>query len=817
MNSEEIREKEEKAFSRQKTDNLDKKRITRRDDKKQDPETLFYYALTRNVDLKKLHQNENSQDDKKSNIENKRIDLDKIEPIISNREFNALIELLNNKINKTNITNFGVVLDDIYENLTQIVLYLYKDEKSILDNSLAKKKKGYSSSGRYIYDVIEEIIRYISKEQKSINITPKYVERYMNFIYDNYSNIIPDDILKESIVQMTMTKDDKDKFDSTGDNEETHEDNLKIILDFYDYLLSNFNRKQISLENLNFAGRNLKCLNNEELYTLIDCIKNVSYKRYDEEEAKVLLKQIDEISRLYLDDMKQIKMKIIKGGLNTAQLQKNLDKIKKKSPQRVIKEPKAMKNKKRAIVFTGTMGTLIAFLGGIYIYNKVQNSKVTTINNENNITMENDDNIEVENDESIDWDNITEEENSKIKEYVYNLYYPVLYKKIGENGQLIERQAYVGLNSSKVQLEDNNTIFVAKENTDDNGQVSYTVPKTNVDKYNIIFPFTLAYAKDTIDLGNGQIIDKESNAYIIDYTENEQLEGTFKVLYNRDNISNICEMTREDIINKFNIVTDIVRKITINGEEISLYGYNIKAFKTKNDLVLQNPNYGIPGTIIPKGTVVTGFSYKDKNREKVLIFYKDPNTLELCIDYQQSRWFESDIKKMEEDCEIQYIGEFVATSNMPASNGQSIIICEDGKELTLDLYLSKRQMVVKSPDGSINEISNREIPYIQKTLDSIWLDNPKLKAYAETCLIDGEDEYEAGVPVQDIEAEEPKPEEIITPEIITPTEIITQTETNIPLEQETVPIPQQAEAVETVSQDVVYQQPEETIDLGEER
>ena len=449
------------------------KKIIRRDFKRNDNETSFYYALTRNIDKKELDSKE------------KEPPKDKVNPIISDDMFNLLVEELNYKIKEADVSKEpGKLLDNIYEQLTQIVLYLYKDEKSIIENSLAKRL-GYSSKDEYVYSVVEEIIENIDK--KHINIIPKYVEQFMQLVFSRYLNIINLNDLKKSIVQMAI-QNSKD----IDDGIERENENLQTIIEFYnETIFSDFSGTQITLKELNEITKELKELEEKRLHELIQCIQRLSYKKNDDNEAKILLNQIKQISQLELRDIEQIYNKINCGKLNTTQLQVLLDKIENKNNP----EKKQIKGAKKTIIpnkkyiIVGGIPALVALIGGMYLLHQSAVNTETTINPSNATTESIDETI-------LDLAN-SEEGHEEKEEDRYSLFYPALYKENNENGEEIKKLAYVAVDNKTGELDKSNTMFMLQENSSENGNKTYTYPITGVKKEDIIYPITKEF--DVID------------------------------------------------------------------------------------------------------------------------------------------------------------------------------------------------------------------------------------------------------------------------------------------------------------------------------
>ena len=249
----------------------------------------------------------------------------------------------------------------------------------------------------------------------------------------------------------------------------------------------------------------------------------------------------------------------------------------------------------------------------------------------------------------------------------------------------------------------------------------------------MIFPFTLAEANKKIKLDNGDKIKEGSSIYIINYTDNEQYEEeSYKCIYTIDDKFAIGKISLKDIQNKLTVSPEIVRTINTNGEDwekISTYGYGKTAFKTNKAIKVEDPILGEAITI-PKDVIVTGFLYKDGEKQEVLFTYKDPNTQDFVVDAQDSKLFLNDMSESKEDKELQLIESIELDFDCPASNGQVII----KKGTSVDLYLSKRQMLLASDDGLIYEISSQEIPYISKAIEQIFIKYPELKEYFELSL-----------------------------------------------------------------------------------
>ena len=427
-------------------------------------ETFLYYAL-KNINLKEIDQKDKDELYKIYLVdkEDKNVNEDEVNKIhdkneekkkkllndgtrISLDNFNDLITLINDKVINTGILNPGDTVKQIYEQLAYIALNLYQDEGLIIEHSLSNEEKNLSKD-QYIYDVIKEIVESIDKD--SVKVTPEYAKKSLSFIYTKYMSIIPVDVLKETIVQMAVVKDDYNNSDLNK------EDNLNLIFNFYQYLLSRFNGDQITLDELNGIGENLKQLNDEELNLVINCFNNLVFKDFDEQEANVLVEQINRISQLESDDLKQIERKIRIGNPNTTQLETMLNKI---APQkRRIIGPKVFEEHKKLFIGGGIATALVAVIVAMNIAHKASTSNETSVKNIN---------INVENMDNTNLENIIGEDDDEKEDESYNLYYPVLYKEIDYNGEIIEKPAYVCANRNSKQLEDKNIIFVAEENKD---------------------------------------------------------------------------------------------------------------------------------------------------------------------------------------------------------------------------------------------------------------------------------------------------------------------------------------------------------------
>ena len=781
---------------------------------------ILYFALAEHIDLIKFQKDLEKKEKKSERI------IDKKNQAISRSMVTELVKSLDFKLKENGVQELGKAANDIYVQLAQIVLYLYKDENLMIENSIEQSRK-YEIKDRdlYVYEIVEKIIDNISKdeEKEMIDVTLEYIKKYLRFIYKKYNSIHNVDQLKEAIVLMSVSNGKNNETNDEDKNIEREDCNLKLLFDFYVYLLEHFYINQIELKDLNKIGNYLKPLKIEELRLVIDSIKNLHYKEFDNKEAETLLNQIKDLSNLDLEDLKQTNIKIKSGKLNTTQLQKNLNKTEEKSPRkRIIIAPKIKEENNMHLYFALGGTAFVAIIGSAYLMHQKSISEATSLQ-PTNYAIENIDNTSIEN---YSGDNNNKNE---IVEESYNLYYPVLYRQIDEEGKITEKQAYVGVNNGIKQLgdvKDENTIFVLEHNVDENERKIFTKPQTKVYKDNLIFPFTLAYANSSVKLPNGKIIEKGSNIYIINYTKNKQIaEKKYTILYTDGDISYTDEMSQIDINNKLNISSELIRTVPINGDLINLYGYNINAFNTTKKLALQNPVLG-NSINVNKGVLVTGFSYKDEQKDEVLMFYKDPITQKFYIDLQDGDCFESDIQEVEADNRIQFIGEFITNYDMPVSNGQVII----RKGTHLDLYLSNGLMVVEYINPSNNrktiyEVSYIEAPYIQKSLSLIYQDYPELKEYAESCLMDDLEEIEIVEDKSKEKAEEPievetqpigeiQEQEVITPElIITPEEVQVIEENSVPEQNqisEENQVPEQTQMPEE-------QQTQEANELGEER
>lgn len=438
--------------------------IAQRDITNKSPENQFYYALTRHIDL-------NSITTKKDKVKSK----DKEEPIIEDSDFQELISSLNNKIRQTNSPKPGSVLDNIYEQLTKIVLYLYSDPHSIIANSL-NDKKTYTSMDEYVYEVIGQIIDSI--DDNTPNVTPKYIEEYMEFIYKHYLNFHSLEDVKDALVQMSIVN----SIDEDSNDGETQdpEDNLRLIIDFYSFLLENFNGNKITLKSLNDITSILKSMNNTNLKLLIDSIEGLKFNMSGPEEVEMILSQIKQISQFREEDLEQICNKIKFGKLNTIKLQKLLNTIEKKNypEKRQVKGVKPFIVANKNYIIKGGIAVAAGLIGGVYLTYQTAINKDTTIN------------PTVPTTESTN----ELESNEASQEDTYSLFYPALYTDTNENGKTIERLAYVALGNTRKELNDKNTIFVLQENEDENGKKIFTKPISGVEREKIKFPITTEYA-----------------------------------------------------------------------------------------------------------------------------------------------------------------------------------------------------------------------------------------------------------------------------------------------------------------------------------
>lgn len=438
--------------------------IAQRDITNKSPENQFYYALTRHIDL-------NSITTKKDKVKSK----DKEEPIIEDSDFQELISSLNNKIKQTNSPKPGSVLDNIYEQLTKIVLYLYSDQYSIIANSL-NDKKTYTSMDEYVYEVIGQIIDSI--DDNTPNVTPKYIEEYMEVIYKYYLNFLSLEDVKDALVQMSIVN----SIDGDSNDGETQdpEDNLRLIIDFYIFLLENFNGNEITLKSLNDITSILKSMNNTNLKLLIDSIEGLKFNMTGPEEVEMVLSQIKQISQFREEDLEQICNKIKFGKLNTIKLQKLLNTIEKKNypEKRQVKGVKPFIGANKNYIIKGGIAVAAGLIGGLYLTYQTAINKDTTIN------------PTVPTTESTN----ELESNEASQEDTYSLFYPALYTDTNENGKTIERLAYVALGNTRKELNDKNTIFVLQENEDENGKKIFTKPISGVEREKIKFPITTEYA-----------------------------------------------------------------------------------------------------------------------------------------------------------------------------------------------------------------------------------------------------------------------------------------------------------------------------------
>lgn len=671
--------------------------ITQKDITNQSPENQFYYALTRHIDLNNI-----TKKDKKDISEGKE------EFIIEDSDFHKLISSLNNKIMQTNFSDPGKTLNTIYEQLTEIVLYLYQDKYSIIANSL-NDKKTYSSMDEYVYEVIGQIIDSIDK--KTPNVTPKYIEEYMDFIYTYFLNFNSLEDVKDALVLMATINEIDENSNTEDGNSINSGNNLKTIIDFYNKtLLPDFSGTQITLKDLNEITQILKGLDNARLNKLIECVDHIEYTK---KEAKTLLSQIKDLAHLKLDDFNIIAGKISAVKPDTDLLNEMLSKFKDKDSnekKRIIKLPSFTENNKKRYAIRGILGAT-AVLSFIYLW--IQKPKVEEIINNDTTPRTESTSTNLE---------ITEDEDKVI----YNFYYPVLYRTINKQGEIVDQHAYVAMKNNQTELEDESTIFVLEENTDERGVIYFTKPKTNIQKENIIFPFTSATAIKNLKLDNGQEINSGSKIYVMQYSTNPEMsKEKYCIVYTIDGKSNIGEITPNQLSKCFTISPEIITNVNVEGKDTILYGFNKSAFKTKKEIVLED------GVKISKGSLVTGFSYKGNNSDRVLIIYCDTETQRVYVAFEDSSSFDNDIKTREKGTDIQYIGKFTSSKIITGGNGQIMI----DKDTNLGMYLSDNQVAFQLEDGTY-VISDRESPYIEEELESIWEENPNLKKYADTLGID---------------------------------------------------------------------------------
>lgn len=675
--------------------------ITQRDFTNKSSENRFYYALTKYLDIANI-----------TAEQEKKLSKDGIEHIIEDSDFQELISSLNNKIRQTNFSDPGKTLNTIYEQLTQIVLYLYQDKYSIIANSLNDKKK-YSSMDEYVYEVIGQIIDSI--DDKTPNVTPKYIEEYMEFIYKYYLNFLSLEDVRNALVLMSTINEIDENSDSKDGNSINSGNNLKAIIGFYDEkLLSDFSGTQITLKELNEITEVLKGLDNARLNKLIKCVNDIDYTKQDKDEAKTLLSQIKDLSQLELDDFNIIARKISAVNPDTDQLEEMLAKFKEKysnEKTRKIKLPSFTgDNRTRFVVAGGALGA--ATIIGLFYLSFQKPIVEEIINNDTTPRTES---------TSTDLE-ITEDEDKVI----YNFYYPVLYRTKNKQGEIIDKPAYVAVKNNQAELEDENTIFVLEENTDESGEIYFTKPEKNIKKDNIIFPFTLATSTKDLKFENGQEINSGSKICVMQYSANPEIsKEKYCILYTIDGKANIGEITSDQLSKYFTISQEIITNANVEGENINLYGFNKSAFKTKKEIVLED------GVKISKGSLVTGFSYKGNNSDRVLIIYCDTETQRVYVAFEDSSLFDNDIKTREKGTDIQYIGKFTSSKIITGGNGQIMI----DKYTNLVMYLSDNQVAFQLEDGTY-VISDRESPYIEEELESIWEENPNLKKYADTLGID---------------------------------------------------------------------------------